>query len=156
VVLVIGIGNPTRCDDGVGAYAAGRLAELGLPGVTVRALSGEGTALMDAWSSSDCVFAIDATHSGRPPGTVQRFDASLLPVPADRFHYSTHAFSLAQAVELSRVLGSLPARLIIYGIEGATFAAGTGLSDAVRQAAEKVVEQIRGEIQASSSQAGGR
>lgn len=34
-ILVIGFGNPGRCDDGLGPALADRIAELGLPGVTV-------------------------------------------------------------------------------------------------------------------------
>jgi hydrogenase maturation protease len=34
-ILVIGFGNPGRCDDGLGPALAARLESLGLPGVTV-------------------------------------------------------------------------------------------------------------------------
>jgi hydrogenase maturation protease len=62
------------------------------------------------------------------------------------FHYSTHAFSVAEAVELARSLDQLPAHLVVYGIEGANFAAGVELSPAVEQAVEAAVERLAQEI----------
>ena len=40
-------------------------------------------------------------QSGAAPGTIHRLDATETPVPSRFFHYSTHAFSVAQAVELA-------------------------------------------------------
>ena len=60
------------------------------------------------------------------------FDAGNSPIPSDFFNYSTHAFSVAEAVELARALNKLPTRLLIYGIEGVDFSAGIGLTEAVQ------------------------
>ena len=84
---------------------------------------------------------VDAVRSGAPPGTIHRLDARAGPVPTGFFHYSTHAFSVAEAVELARSLDQLPPHLIVYGIEGEKFAAGVGLSLVVEQAVETVVER---------------
>ena len=70
-------------------------------------------------------------------------------VPAGFFHYSTHAFSVAEAVELARSLDQLPPRLIVYGIEGENFAAGMGLTSSVEQAVEAVTEQVAAEVRAA-------
>ena len=67
-------------------------------------------------------------------------------IPAKFFNYSTHAFSVAEAVELARTLNQLPSHLIIYGIAGENFSVGVGLLTAVREAANKVVERINREI----------
>ena len=122
--LVIGLGNAYRGDDGVGLVVTRRLRELALPNVTVREESGEGAALIEAWKNSDTVILVDAVQSGAAPGTVHRLDASRAPVPLRFFHYSTHAFSVAEAVELARALNQLPPRVILYGIEGRDFSAG--------------------------------
>ncbi len=47
---------------------------------------------------------------------------------------------LAEAVELARALGRLPARLVVYGIEAASFETGAEPSAAVRAAAESVAD----------------
>jgi hydrogenase maturation protease len=144
--LIIGLGNQYRRDDAVGLVAARRLKEAVPEPVRVLEESGEATALMDAWQGADTVILIDALNSGAKPGTVRRLDAHAQSIPAGFFHYSTHAFGVAEAVELARALGQLPPRLIVYGIEGKTFEAGLGLSPEVEKAAQEVVERVLGDL----------
>lgn len=139
--LAIGVGNPWRRDDGVGPYIAARLAALGLSEVRVMQASGEGAALIEAMGGAQRVWLFDAVSSGAAPGTVHRIDAGAQPVPRGFFNYSTHAFSVAEAIELARALGQLPARCLLFGIEGADFSSGRGLSAPVAESAEAVVEE---------------
>jgi hydrogenase maturation protease len=141
-IVVIGVGNEYRSDDGAGIAVARRLRALFPAGVTILEESGEGAALMQGWQGAAWVMLVDAVRSGASPGTIHRLDARAAPMPTGFFHYSTHAFSVAEAVELARSLDQLPAHLVVYGIEGATFAAGVELSPAVEQAVEAVVERI--------------
>ena len=92
------------------------------------------------------VILCDAVRSGAAPGTIHRLEAHRQPIPAGFFRYSTHAFSVAEAVELARALGQLPPHLVLYGVEGATFTAGVGLSPVVAQAAQAVVRQVLAEV----------
>lgn len=144
-MLVIGVGNEYRGDDGVGILIARRLQAQMPENVDVLIQSGEGAALMETWKGAENVIIVDAVHSGAPPGTVFRLDAGSQPLPSNFFHYSTHAFSVAEAVELSRALQQLPDNLMVYGIEGKTFDAGAALSPEVEVAARKVTEQIQTE-----------
>jgi hydrogenase maturation protease len=144
--LVIGIGNEYRHDDTVGLIVARRLREKNLDGVKVLELSGEGAALIEAWRDAETVILVDAVHSGAAPGTIFRFAARQQSIPTTFFHYSTHAFSVAEAIELARTLNQLPSRLIVYGIEGKDFAAGEGTSPEVEQAASRVVDSITEEL----------
>jgi hydrogenase maturation protease len=145
-IVVIGVGNEYRSDDGAGIAVARRLRTLFPAGVTILEESGEGAALMQAWQGAAWVMLVDAVRSGASPGTIHRLDARAAPMPIGFFHYSTHAFSVAEAVELARSLDQLPAHLVVYGIEGTTFAAGVELSPAVEQAVEAVVERIAQEV----------
>lgn len=146
-VLILGLGNPFRGDDGVGRVLARRLREAAWPGVAVREESGEGAALMEAWKDADSVIIVDAVQSGDAPGTIHRLDARAQSVPAKFFHYSTHAFSVAEAVELARALNQLPPRLILYGIEGRDFSAGETISPEVAAAMDDLLGRVRQEIQ---------
>jgi len=147
-ILVIGIGNEYRGDDAVGLIVARRLAERFDPTITVLEHNGDGADLMEAWQGAESVIVVDAVHSGAEPGTIHRLDASrqsltvFTALPPEAFRGSTHAFSLVQAVELSRTLHQLPPHFIIYGIEGRRFEAGTGLSSEVAKAVPKVAERI--------------
>jgi hydrogenase maturation protease len=147
-VLIIGVGNEFRGDDGAGLVVSRRLSALGLQGVMVLEVEGEGTAVMAAWQGANAVILVDAVYSGAEPGTVHRLEAHARPIPGSFFHRSTHAINVADAVELARSLGELPRRIVIYGIEGKSFEAGVGLSPEVERAVEEVVEAVRQELRA--------
>ena len=55
---------------------------------------------------------------------------------------STHAFGVADAVELARALGRLPGRLDVYAIEGASFTAGDSLSPEVERAVDDLATAL--------------
>lgn len=141
-MLIIGIGNAYRHDDGAGLVAAGRLQALELPGVTVLLHPGEGTSLMEAWQGADDVVLIDAVNSGAPPGTFHRIDASEHDPALTFFSGSTHTFGVAEAIALARTLGKLPRRLVIFGIEGADYTYGPGLTPEVENAVAQVADAI--------------
>lgn len=147
-LLVIGVGNEYRSDDAAGLAVARRLRELGPEGLAVLEESGEGTALLAAWRGARSVILIDAIHSGAPPGTVRRLQAQRQTIGQGLFHRSTHAINVAEAIELARALDQLPARLVVYGIEGGSFQAGTGLSAVVEAAVEDVVARVLEEARA--------
>ena len=107
---------------------------------------GEPTALIDAWDGADAVWLVDAVSSGAEVGTVHRLDASESELPTELFRASTHHVGLAEAVELARALGRLPAQTVVYGIEGASFRVGEELTPAVAAAIEPVAEAVRKEV----------
>jgi hydrogenase maturation protease len=81
--------------------------------------------------------------------TIYRFDALRQQLPASYSFSSTHAFGVAEAIQLARALDQLPASLIVYGIEGKKFVAGTELSPEVERAVQEVVELVEREMQGS-------
>ncbi len=99
--------------------------------------------LIEEWTGSDDVIVIDAVSSGAEPGTVHRLEAHKGRLPSELFRGSTHALGVAEAVELARALERLPARLTVIGIEGDSFDAGRGLTQAVEAAAALVTEELR-------------
>jgi hydrogenase maturation protease len=150
-ILVIGIGNAYRCDDAAGLVVARRLREQVSQDCSVVEHTGEGAALMELWKGADRVIVIDAVRSDAAPGTVSRFDAKLSPLPAPMFRDSTHTFSLVEAVELARTLNQLPRHLVVYGVAGQNFKAGTDLSPAIALAIPDVVEGVLREISRNAS-----
>jgi hydrogenase maturation protease len=148
-VVVIGVGNAYRGDDAVGLAVAERLRARVREGVEVVECEQEPTRLLDAWQDADVALVVDAAASGAAPGTVHRFDASDAPLPTQVFRSSTHAFGVGDAVELARTLGRLPRRIVVYGIEGASFAAGAPLSAAVESAVGSVVQALERDLPTS-------
>lgn len=136
--IVIGAGNAWRRDDGAGPAVAERLADR----CCTLVLPGEGTELIEAWSAAERVIVVDAMRSGAPPGTLKVFDAIAEPLPGGAFCCLSHSFGLAEAVELARVLGRLPPRLEVWGIEAADLSQGPGLTPAVADAVDRAVTAI--------------
>lgn len=141
-MLVIGIGNTYRGDDGAGPAVLALLRAMQLPDVRLLECDGDCSTLLDAWQGSDTVVLIDAVSSSAPPGTIYHFDLLVQELPRDLSFQSTHAFGVAEALELGRVLNQLPASLTLYAVEGKCFATGTGLSDEVASAVQEVARQL--------------
>jgi hydrogenase maturation protease len=134
-MTTIGVGNEWRHDDGAGLEVARRLGG--------RELSGEPIGLVEAIDGVDEVTIVDAVCSGAPPGTLHVFEAGADPLPVALFgSSSTHALGVAEALEIARSLGRLPARVRVVGIEGSRFDYGRGLSPEVEAAVETCTRSI--------------
>jgi hydrogenase maturation protease len=144
--LLVGVGNDYRSDDGIGLIVARKIRENNIPNVIIKEESGEGAALMEAWQGFENVILVDAVSSGANAGATIRIEADKEKIPARFFTHSSHSFGVAEAVEMARVLDSLPKRIIIYGIEGLNYKSGTTPSIALLKTSEKVVENILAEI----------
>ena len=144
--IVIGVGNEFRGDDGVGIAVARKLHDTIATEVPVLEQSGEGTTLMDAWQGATCVILVDAVYSGGAPGTIHRIDTSAALLPASLFPCSTHAFGVADAIEIARALHQLPPTMIVYGIEGVSFDEVRGLTIEVQSAVDAVCARILEEV----------
>jgi len=151
-VRIIGVGNPARGDDAVGRAVAARLRERLDNDVEVLEHDGEVAALLARLEQAGTVYLVDACSGGGAPGSIRRFDAADGPLPQELFALSTHGFGPGEAVELARALGTLPARCVIYAVEGEDFEAGRQLSPAVAAAAAEVVERILAELTARESE----
>jgi hydrogenase maturation protease len=146
--LLIGVGNEFRNDDALGILVAREIRRRNIPGVTVVERSGEGTALMDTWAGAELVIVVDAIFSGKAPGVIHRLDGAHDEIPRGFFHYSSHAFGVAEAVGMARELNVLPSRVIIYGIEGKEFGEGVGLSDQVVKNIPQLIAMIEEDLHA--------
>ncbi|MBU1319585.1 MAG: hydrogenase maturation protease [candidate division Zixibacteria bacterium] len=147
-IVVIGLGNPHRGDDAVGPEVANMLSQQDHPFLRVCTSMPDATSLLDCWQGADLCFVVDCSVSGSREGAVQRINGLAGGIP-ERFlnSTSTHTLSVAQGLELGRVLDRLPHRLIIYGIEGVQFSHGAPMSPAVRDAVDRVAAAIIKEIE---------
>ena len=143
-ILVLGVGNPYRRDDGFGVDVVSRLEDLNLDHVEVQEESGEPGDLVCRWTGRDTVVLVDAINADAPPGTVHRmeFVEGAWDVPVPKTRLSTHGLGIAEGVELGEILGRLPRRLVVLGVEAADTSSGVGLSPEVERAAGAVVEEI--------------
>jgi len=144
--LFVGIGNPLRGDDAAGLLAARALQARGADGIEVCELEGEPVGLIEAWEGAEAVLLAGAVCSGGATGEVHRVDAVAGPLPASLAGASTHVLGLAEAVELARALERLPPRLVVYGIEAASFETGAQPAPAIAAAAERVADAVVEEL----------
>lgn len=143
-LLVIGVGNAERGDDAAGLLALrGLRARLAAASaIELCEASGEAGALMEAWRGRTRVLLLDAACAGHKPGTLTRIDARQEALPAGRLHGSTHAWGVAEAVELARALGELPEQLTLYLIEARSFHPGHDVAPEVRDAVQELVDLL--------------
>ncbi|MFD0259146.1 hydrogenase maturation protease [Kitasatospora indigofera] len=161
-VIVIGVGNEYRRDDGVGWAVVGRLAEQArtrpLPGRTSLVVcDGDPARLISHWDGADLAIVVDAahTHPGQP-GRVHRLVMEDGRIAAADRATSSHGLGLGDAVELARELDRLPRRLVVYAVEGADCSPGTGLSAPVELAAARLAAQITKQVARCQDRVGRR
>jgi hydrogenase maturation protease len=140
-MTIVGVGNLHRGDDAAGLLAAQRIRARQGPW-RVLEWSGDMLGVFDAVGPESSVVFIDAVCTGRPAGTIQRWDACAAAPPERTLRCSTHGFSLLTAIELARATGRLPDSVVLYGVEGACFDAGAELTPAVAEAIESVAERV--------------
>jgi hydrogenase maturation protease len=138
----------------VGRIVVRSIKRRNLPYLRTIEHGGDGTSLMELWKDAGHVIVVDAVSSGRATGTIHRFDALLQSLPGQIFNISTHAIGLVEAVELARALKQLPARFVVFGIEGKQFKVGAkpsaGVQDAVPCVVDRVLEEARTSMKSES------
>ncbi len=124
-VLVAGVGNVLRADDGFGVAVARRLADVPLPdGVRVVETGIGGIALVqDLQEGFDALVVVDVVDRGREPGTVMLIEPEVVDVHAlsatERHELVTdsHLATPARALMMARALGVLPAQVLMVGCQ---------------------------------------
>jgi hydrogenase maturation protease len=153
--MVIGVGNEARGDDAAGILVARRLAALDLPGVRCLFSPADALGLLDEWPSYREVIIVDAACSGAPAGSIHRIDAIGTALPGHLRPISSHGFGVVEVVELARVLGRLPRRLTVYGLEGRCFDDEAPPTAECSRAIDNVVREIQQQISDGRALVGG-
>lgn len=116
--LILGMGNPLLCDDGVGLRVAAELKErVDQPEVTIMETGIAGLALLDLLLGYDTAIIIDAiqTVDGKA-GHIYKLDPQAF--DAARHAVSPHDIDFTTAIEFGRKLGlSMPQKIVIFAIE---------------------------------------
>jgi hydrogenase maturation protease len=144
-VVLVGVGNEFGTDDALGVLVAREIRRRVPAGLKVVEASGEGASLIETWKGADEVIIVDAM-AGPEPGEIHRIDASSSGVPKGLSLFSSHAFGVADAIEMARHLHQLPPVTILYGIEGEAFDPGVGLSDSVLKSMPRLLAMIEQDL----------
>lgn len=158
-VLVVGCGNASRRDDGVGLYIIlGVARRLGLPAeveeggarvhgeidsaggrvqVEMRFEQQLDLVLADELKDVDLFVAVDA-HTGAYPEAVRRVEAE----PGYSSSLTSHHLTPDTLAGVSLALHGKAPRTVIFSVRGHDFNFGTGLTPQTQAAADEAVEQI--------------
>jgi len=120
--LLIGVGNDFAGDDAAGRLVARVLQ--GTPGFDVAECHGAAADLVTLMEGRNRVLIVDACQSGAVVGTVHKIDALAGTLPGWLRSVSSHGIGVAEGIELARIMGTLPAQVEIWAIEGAVFTVG--------------------------------
>lgn len=139
-VLVLGIGNPGRRDDGLGPRFVERIAALRLPGVVADA--NYQLQVEDALSVArfDRVVFVDAARRG---ATAVRMTAIK---PCAEFSFTTHALSPRAVLALARALYDRTPATRLLAIRGYDFGMGDGLSVRAGKNLEAALRRLHAHI----------
>lgn len=151
-ILVAGMGNVLRYDDGFGVEVARRLmAAADLPAnVTVVEVGIGGISLVqELLDKYDALLVVDAVQRDGPPGRVYILEAEVpdlddLAEPIRRdFLADMHYTTPSRAMILAKALGVLPHKVLIVGCQPAVYDEfGLGLSEPVAAAVERTVIRV--------------
>jgi hydrogenase maturation protease len=140
--LMLGIGNYLMGDEGVGVYIAQKMTQESLPpGVEVLDGGTGGFHLMGHMEQYPLVVMVDATLDGRAAGSVRQ----IRPRFSSDFPraMSTHDVGLRDVVEAMSIRGTLPEIVLFVISVEEVQPMYIGLSPAVKEAADEVIEEIR-------------
>jgi hydrogenase maturation protease len=146
--VVVGVGNEFRRDDGAGPEVIARLRALqpgdaSLSDVILALSDGEPGRMIDLWEGARLAVVIDAVRdTAMPPGHRYQLTADAVADAADSAA-SSHSIGFTDTVELARVLGRLPEKLMVFAVVGRDFGFGTELTAEVAAAVAELVEQVR-------------
>lgn len=124
-ILIAGVGNVLRGDDGFGIVLAGRLSEAGLPDCVKIIESGMAglTLVQEMLNGYDGVIVLDVIVRQRPPGTLCMLEPKVTEVAAlteaqrTGFSTNTHETDPSRAFFLANAMGCLPPRVRVVGCE---------------------------------------
>ncbi|MDH6127315.1 hydrogenase maturation protease [Kitasatospora sp. GP82] len=146
-VVVIGVGNPFRRDDGAGPAVVEALGGQ-VPEDTLLTVSdGEPGRMLGLWSGQDSVIVVETVHAHPgSPGRLHTLDAEQTARCATG-PASSHGLGLGETVALAAALDRMPGELVVHAVEGEDFGLGPGLSPPVRAALPELVHRVTTAVQ---------
>jgi hydrogenase maturation protease len=115
-ILVAGVGNVLRGDDGFGPAVAARLRDLPQGAEVVETGIGGIALLQELMAGCDGLILLDAVDRGEPPGTVFAIEPDIgdaVQVP------DVHLANPERVLAMAKAMGVLPKRVLIVGCQPA-------------------------------------
>lgn len=145
-VLVLGIGNILLKDEGFGVHVAQKMMGMDLPKY-VEVMDGGtlGLDLVYAMEGREKVIVVDASVTGRPPGTIFRFHEKSLENKSG-IMVGAHDFDFTYALKSNVFQGKRP-EIVFICVEPAQIEEGMELSPQTEKTIPDVISIIMDEIE---------
>ncbi len=145
-MVVAGMGNVLRGDDGVGIQVLHALQESGLDESAILVDAGSNLfSQMDVIEAASKLVLVDAVCGGGEPGSVYRFTPGDVDAE-EKVFVSVHDIGLLDELDMLRNLNKLPPEVVIIGVEPAEMGWGTELSETVASRLPDIIEAVKREI----------
>lgn len=146
-VVVLGLGNLLRRDEGLGVLAVQRLAETLVFDGPLRLIDGGtlGLGLLSELEGASQLLVLDAVLGEGPPGSVVRLAGDDVPVFFGKL-VSAHDIGLPDILAVMRLRGSGPDEVVVLGLVPAEIELGWGLSEPLEGSLDALVGAARDEL----------
>lgn len=135
-ILIVGIGNTLRSDDGIGKYICDCIEKINLPDVHCTAAYQLETNLLEELIQHDTVIIADAAVSGKPVSFINAATLEQQPVS------SSHHANAASIASLGKQLYQKDVEILLCAVRGENFDIGEQLSITAIQNANDAVNTI--------------
>ena len=146
-VVVVGLGNLLRRDEGLGIRALARLQARYLLPSAVQLVDGGtlGLELLSYLEAAPCVLILDAVLTGGPPGTQMRAVDGEVPAYF-AMCTSPHEIGLTDLLAVMKLRGTEPDELVLLGMQPGTIELGWELSEPLNASLDGLVDAAAQEL----------
>ena len=146
-IVVLGVGNLLMSDEGVGVRAVEKLESEQLLPAWVACIDG-GTStheLLDSLDHLELLVIVDAIATSAEPGTIVRLEGAEIP-SAFSNKLSPHQHGINDLLATLQLIGSAPARVVLFGVVPERITLGMELSPVVLAALPELCSSIASEV----------
>lgn len=144
IILIAGVGNKLRRDDGIGLVIMELLEQqqkFSNENVTLLNAGTDGFMLLDAMEQYEKIIIIDAVDMQQQSGTLKTFTPKQVKILIKQDALSTHGFGLAEIIRLSEKL-DLKTQIEIIGVQPQDTSFGEELTVPVRKAIPEILNLL--------------
>jgi hydrogenase maturation protease len=146
-ILILGVGNLLLTDEGAGVHAVNYLQEHYEipPGVVVLDGGTAGMELLSFIIQCNYLILLDAINADAAPGTLVRLDDEHVP-QFFATKMSPHQIGLTDILAAAALSGGTPPRIILLGVQPASFELGMDLSPVVAPIIPQMIAIVLDEL----------
>ncbi len=147
-IVVLGLGNLLRRDEGLGIRAMERLRVCYTLPETVQLVDGGtlGLELLSYLEGTERVLILDAALTNGPPGTLLRLGGEQVP-SFFGLRSSAHEIALADLLAVMKLRGTQPHELVVWGMQPAALELGWELSEPIASHLDALVAAAATELE---------